>query len=191
MQKSKNTEIKFGDKFHRLTVLEFSHQDKRWRKFYKVKCDCGEFRTIMGSAMISGNTKSCGCFSKEVRARRRVSKNHSEITAIILGYQRHALGRGFKWFLSRKEVEEIIEKNCFYCDSPPSNVKKTKNSLEEGLLYSGIDRVDSTKDYTNQNCVPCCKICNNAKSNMSLKCFKMWAEKIGQRAMASQWGKLL
>ena len=128
--------------------------------------------------------------SREIKKQRRISKNHSEITAIILGYKRHAEGRGFKWELSRKFVEQLIKQNCYYCGIVPSNKKKTKNSIDNGLLYSGIDRIDSAKDYTEDNVVPCCKICNYAKSNMNLKEFGEWAIRLGQNAMAEQWGGL-
>jgi len=176
-----------GSKLNRLTVVSFSHSDKRARKWYSVKCDCGSERVIMGSAMISGNTKSCGCFGKEIRRLKRISNNHSEITAIILGYKRHADRRGFKWKLTRGDVESIIIKDCLYCGTKPSNIKKTKNSIGDGYRYSGIDRVDSLKDYTIENAVPCCRICNYAKSNLSLKEFQEWAMKLGARAMALQW----
>ena len=85
MARTEKKELVNGERYNRLTVISFSHSDKRHRKFYNVKCDCGQQKKIMGSAMVSGNTKSCGCLSKEVRASKRISKNHSEITAIILG----------------------------------------------------------------------------------------------------------
>lgn len=188
MPKNNKPELRSGDKFNRLTILSYSHSDKRWRKWYNVKCECGSEKVVMGSAMISGNTKSCGCLSREVRANKRISKNHSEITAIILGYKRHAERRGFKWLLSRKDVELIIKSDCVYCGSKPNNIKKTKNSIGDGLLYSGIDRIDSNGNYTKENSVPCCRICNYAKSNMDVNDFKEWAIKIGQKAMAEQWG---
>jgi len=190
MPKNNKPELQPGDKFNRLTVLEFSKSDKRWRKWYKVKCDCGSEKVVMGSAMTSGNTKSCGCLSKEIKKSKRISKNHSEITAIILGYKRHAERRGFKWELTRKDVEMLVKMNCFYCDSKPNNIKKTKNSIGDGFIYSGIDRIDNSKNYTKQNSVPCCKICNYAKSDMNLKEFQDWAIRIGKQAMANQWGNL-
>ena len=152
MPSNKKPELNPGDKFNRLTIIKYSHSDKRWRKWYLVRCDCGKEKIIMGSAMTSGNTKSCGCYGKEVRKAKRISSNHSEITAIILGYKRHAERRGFKWLLKRNEVEEIIKKPCIYCGSEPNNIKKTKNSINNGLKYSGIDRMDSTKDYNIHNC---------------------------------------
>jgi hypothetical protein len=191
MPKNNKPELQPGDKFNRLTVLEFSKSDKRWRKWYKVKCDCGTEKVVMGSAMTSGNTKSCGCLSKEIKKSKRISKNHSEITAIILGYKRHAERRGFKWNLTRENVESIIDKDCYYCGTKPMNIKKTKNSIGIGLNYSGIDRIDSCKDYTVENTVPCCRICNYAKSNLTLKEFQEWAIKLGSKAMAEQWGSLI
>lgn len=191
MARTKKQELVNGEKYNRLTVVSFSHSDKRRRKFYDVQCECGNHKKIMGSAMISGNTKSCGCFSREVKANKRISNNHSEVTAIILGYKRHAESRGFKWFLDREHVELLIASECLYCGSKPSNIKKTKNSISGGLFYSGIDRIDSNSDYTEKNSVPCCKICNYAKSNMDVDEFKEWAIRIGKKAMANQWSLML
>jgi len=188
MPSNNKPELNPGDKFNRLTIIKYSHSDKRWRKWYFVKCDCGKEKIIMGSAMTSGNTKSCGCYGMEVRKAKRISEDHSEITAIILGYKRHAERRGFQWLLTRKQVENIIKQDCYYCGMPPNNIKKTKNTINEGLKYSGIDRINSNKNYTIDNCVPCCKICNYAKSNMTINRFQKWAIKIGKKAMAEQWG---
>jgi len=188
MPKNNKPELKPGEKFNRLTVLKLSHSDKRWRKWYLVSCDCGKEKTVMGAAMISGNTKSCGCLAKETKQAKRISKNHSDITAVILGYKRHAERRGFKWLLSREFIERLIKQDCVYCGSKPSNIKKTKNSIGGGLVYSGIDRIDSSKDYTEDNVVACCRVCNYAKSNMDVNEFKDWAIKLGKKAMAEQWG---
>ncbi|HDZ61168.1 MAG TPA: hypothetical protein ENH46_05670 [Candidatus Pacearchaeota archaeon] len=191
MPKNKKPKLINGTKYNRLTILSYSHSDKRWRKFYEVRCECGNKKVILGSALVSGNTKSCGCLSLEVKKNKRLSENHTEITAIILGYKRHAKDRGLKWNLPREFIENIIKKECYYCGTLPNNRKITKNSLNTGLLYSGIDRLNSVKDYTKENVVPCCKICNNAKSNMDIKSFKNWVIKIGKKAMAQQWSEYL
>lgn len=184
----KASDILPGAKINRFTIIKFSHKDKRHRKWWLCRCDCGKEKTVHGSAMISGNTKSCGCLAREVKASTRLPDNHSEITAIILGYKRHARGRGLDWDLKREEVELIIKKPCHYCGSQPSNLKKTKNSLGDGFRYSGMDRVDSSDGYNPKNVVPACKVCNYAKSNMSLDEFKSWAKQIS--SFADQWGRL-
>ena len=183
--KAKHKIIK-GEKFNRLTAIKLDHIGDHRRSYWLFKCDCGAEKVILGAGVVSGNTKSCGCLSHEIK-KRRISKNHTEITAIILGYKRHAERRGFAWKLDREFVEGLIKQDCVYCGSSPSNLKKTKNSMGMGLLYSGIDRVDSKKDYTKDNVVPCCRICNYAKSNMSIAEFKEWAIRIGKKAMAEQW----
>lgn len=177
MPTNRTTELSPGTKIHRLTVVSFSHQDKRWRRFYLWRCDCGKELTLQVSAVTTGNTKSCGCYGKEVRKLKRISEHHSEITAIMLGYKRHAEGRGFKFLLTREFVAKIVILNCEYCGSSPSNFMKTKNSIV-GLPFNGIDRVDSMKDYTEDNVVPCCKICNNAKSNYTKEEFFSWIERL-------------
>lgn len=186
----KKYHIKPGDKYHRLTAIELDHIGHHNRSYFLFQCDCGNKKVILGSGVISGNTKSCGCLARDARALRRLPDNRSEITAIILGYKRHAASRRFEWNLSEAFVSEIVRMSCVYCGESPSNRKKTKNSFGDGFLYSGIDRVDSSKGYTEDNVVPCCKVCNYAKSNMKQYDFRQWALRIGKNAMAAQWGAL-
>lgn len=187
---NKKYHISPGDKFNRLTAIKLDHVGSHYRSYFLFRCDCGNEKVILGSGVISGNTKSCGCLSREVKKAKRISNNHSEVTAIILGYKRHAKSRGYKWMLDRASVLDVIGKDCFYCGAPPNNKKKTKNSIGDGLLYSGIDRVNSMKDYSKDNIVPCCRICNYAKSSMTLNEYRGWAIRLGKKAMANQWGWL-
>jgi 5-methylcytosine-specific restriction endonuclease McrA len=147
------------------------------RSYFLFRCDCGIEKIISGSGVVSGNTKSCGCLSTEIRKKKRLPDNYSEVTAIILDYKRHAKARGFSFLLSRDFVLKIVLKNCFYCGIPPSNLKKTKHSID-GLPFNGIDRVDSKLDYIESNVVPCCKKCNNAKSNYNKDVFIEWIAKV-------------
>ena len=48
MPKNNKSELKSGEKFNRLTILKFSHSDKRWRKWYLVRCECGKEKAVMG-----------------------------------------------------------------------------------------------------------------------------------------------
>src|SRR3972149_3547299 len=120
--------VQAGDVFHRLTVMSFSHHDKRWRRHYLVHCDCGNEKTVQGTLLRSGNTRSCGCLAKEVKATKRKPDNGGELTAVILGYKRHAARRGLAWNLSREHVRDIVSKLCHYCGSDASNKKVTKNT---------------------------------------------------------------
>ena len=182
--KKKRT-LKPGDKINRLTVVKLSHIGSHYRAYYIFRCDCGTEKVILGSGVASGNTKSCGCLSKEVKRARRLPGNRGVINHLILQYKRHARNRNLPFRLSYKRFSELIKGNCAYCGEPPNNMKITK-SCKEGFIYSGIDRVNPQRGYFSNNTVSCCYLCNRAKNNLSLEQFKEWVKKLD--AMADQWG---
>lgn len=179
-----------GDRFERLVVIEFSHNDKRHRRHYIVKCDCGNTKTVQGTLLRSGNTRSCGCLARDAKKAKTLPENRGVVNQIILQYKRHAKSRGIEFFLTYKEVDELVRKPCEYCGDVGGNVKKTKN-YKEGFRYNGIDRVDSSGQYTSNNVVPCCAICNRAKRDMPRAAFLEWVDRVAkhQAAFASQWGE--
>lgn len=53
--------------------------------------------------------------------------------------------------LTQEEFQTLVQSPCFFCGySNPNEVV-------------GIDRLDNTKGYLKENCVPACKFCNRAK----------------------------
>ena len=54
---------RIGEKFGRLTVLKIKRENKC--TYYYCKCDCGNELWVRSDCLVSGNTKSCGCLSKE------------------------------------------------------------------------------------------------------------------------------
>lgn len=170
-----------GDIFSRLTVLSFSHHDKRWRRHYLVRCDCGSEKTVQGTLLRSGNTKSCGCLGKEVRRNRtRLPNNGGVINQLILQYRRHARSRGIEFLLSREEFDALVRKPCHYCGDPAGNLRRTKN-CQEGFPHNGIDRVDSRLPYQADNVVAACGTCNFAKGSMTGTEFIVLANRIAAR----------
>lgn len=186
MPRRSENELKPGQKFNKITIIKYDHSDKRWRKYYLCKCDCGNTKIIHGSALVSGNTKSCGCYSKEVKATlHKLPNDGGVINHLILQYKRHARDRGIEFNLSANEFENLIRKPCYYCGKPPSNNKVTKNC--KGFLYSGIDRVNPTKGYLLDNCVPACAICNRVKRDLNKEEFIEWIKRL--HSLIDRWGK--
>ena len=62
-----------GQKFHRISVLHESIPKTSPIK-YECLCDCGARLTVRGTALKSGNTKSCGCLKSKTTADR--NKKH-------------------------------------------------------------------------------------------------------------------
>ena len=171
------THLKIGDKFFKLTVVSFHHTGKHYRKYYLFKCDCGNEKIILGSGVVSGNTKSCGCLIKEGQKKRILPNHGCGKNNLILQYKRHAKNRNLKYQLDKGLFLKLIGEPCYYCGAPPSNFKTTKTDTI-GFFYSGIDRLDSTKGYTSDNVVACCSKCNKSKNNHSVKEFLNWIEMV-------------
>ena len=87
-----------------------------------------------------------------------------------------AAARGLIWQLEEDAVREIIVSACHYCGTKPNLPKKP----------GGIDRVDNTKGYVPDNCVPCCWPCNRAKHCMSRDEFLAMIKKIYDNCLANR-----
>lgn len=56
-----------GLKFGKLSIIDLIGKNKHGKYLYSCKCDCGKQKLILGESLVSGNTKSCGCFSKNLK----------------------------------------------------------------------------------------------------------------------------
>jgi len=182
-----------GDVFCRLTVVSFSHLDKRWRRHYLCRCQCGVEKTIQGTLLRSGNTKSCGCLVQESARNRCLPHGVSSMNLVYAGYRHKAKKAGVSFMLTKEQFSRIVARNCFYCGSEVSNVCKAQSGSGD-FAYNGIDKIDPSKGYTINNVVASCKRCNMAKSNRSQGEFIQWIRRaythLLKTAMADQWGNL-
>lgn len=58
-----------GHRFHRLTVIQRNGVDRNRNVRWLCRCDCGNEITTRGFALTGGQTKSCGCYMRDVNAR--------------------------------------------------------------------------------------------------------------------------
>lgn len=79
-------------------------------------------------------------------------------------YRKNAVRRGIEFNLSKSDFYDITSKPCYYCG-------EYSNKDINNKLYSGIDRIDSSKNYDLDNVIPCCDICNKMKLDYSLSFF--------------------
>lgn len=62
---SKHADIT-GQRFGKLTAIEPVGRNKHRNIIWKCVCDCGKEHFAEAAALISGNTKSCGCFIHDI-----------------------------------------------------------------------------------------------------------------------------
>lgn len=62
-----------GQRFGRLIAIEFYGSDERGEAKWRCECDCGNTIIVAGSRLRNGATKSCGCYRRELTAKRSSS----------------------------------------------------------------------------------------------------------------------
>lgn len=184
----KQTFIKPGDKFNRLEAVEYLQTRKHHRRWFLFRCDCGKTVELSAETVISGNTKSCGCLRRDSTIQKYGLKaGEASMRQVILQYKRHCKDKKREWKISEAQFKEIAGRPCFYCGIKPERIKKSPHNTGN-FVYNGLDRKDSTKEYTVSNVVPCCRRCNLSKNDMTINEFAIWINRVS--AMSQQWGTL-
>ena len=80
------------------------------------------------------------------------SWNRKSVNKRLDAIKRSAEKRKIAWDLDDEVAKNMLIKPCVYCGHIDLNVR-----------VNGIDRMDSSVPYSNENCVPCCKGCNYMK----------------------------
>lgn len=61
--------IKVGEKYGRLITIEKIKSAKGVKSRWLCVCDCGRSKSVIGSDLLGGKVKSCGCLLKEAKGR--------------------------------------------------------------------------------------------------------------------------
>lgn len=174
-----------GQRFSRLVVIERAKSVASGTA-WKCRCDCGNIVCVSASNL-RHTTHSCGCLRNELtRAKFRKEAGRSGQTYLYGAYRGSAKKRKIRFDLTKEEFLEITKLDCQYCGRPPSSVTYNHLGTEKNLetiahssyVYNGVDRVDNTKGYEQGNVVPCCTVCNRAKSTMTVTEFLDWIKRV-------------
>jgi hypothetical protein len=149
-----------GNRYGKLLVIKYEGNNK-----WLCRCDCGVEKEISGSNIKYGKTTSCGCS-------RQLSNIDQAVNILLSRYTVKSDKRNLKLNISRDEFKRLITSSCEYCGQVPSTPVNYKGKTI--LMRNGIDRIDSSKDYVDGNCVPCCWNCNRAKGDLTVEQYKKW-----------------
>ena len=149
--------------------------------YWDCVCKCGVVYPYAGQALRNGHAKRCKACGRPTS--RVIGMASNELYAHYRAdARRKGKNRSISFDLTPEQFKGLISRDCFYCGIEPKQVVKRPHEI---LLWNGIDRVNSKVGYVFENCVPCCKICNYAKHNLSREEFLNWL----RRAYEHNYGK--
>jgi len=143
-----------GKKFNRLTVIERYHENNIHNKpLWLCKCDCGKETIVNGLSLKNGNTKSCGCYAKEIQklSSNKKSKHNLRNTRL------YNIWRGMKkrcYDLKNKDYKNYGKRGIKICEEWLNDFKTfydwaMSNGYKDNLT---IDRIDTNGNYEPNNC---------------------------------------
>ncbi len=152
--------------FGKLTARHREGNDEHGHALWFCECSCGGSKTVSATNLIHGHTTSCGCAGNWKA--RYLSTEDYLVQYLLRSYERGAKERSIIWQISEATFRALIFQPCYYCSVPPSNVIIRKR---KEIRYNGIDRMDNAQGYLETNVVSCCTVCNQMKSDRSLREF--------------------
>lgn len=97
-------------------------------------------------------------------------------------YKQNAKTRDIDFHLTYEDFKTITSMPCHYCDSPPSlSTISGGSKYKYEVMSNGVDRIDSNKDYTLDNVVPCCKFCNYGKNDSTYDEFVSYLKRVSKK----------
>jgi len=201
MKKAHNRIEMVGKQYNSWVVLQFIETVNKI-SFYSAKCtECGQVFRVDGRNLRSGASKRCvQCglnHTKQAnigKIKARTTPEKMKLKYLYKNKKKNAIRNGHAWDLGKKAFKKLVFANCTYCGIEPSTtVNILKNQalhsywVDNGFItYNGIDRVDSSKHYTEDNCVTACWKCNNSKNNLSVEAFEAWVTRVYNHLQAAK-----
>lgn len=148
-----------GVKFGRYTIIE-TYVEKFWvggktnkfnsRTIAKCVCDCGTKKEVRMNSLKNGNTKSCGCYERDMT----IQRNYKH------GYGNHPLKSTYFSMLyrcndpKRKAYSHYGGRGIKVCDEWQDSIASFINWAENNGYKKGLqlDRIDNDGHYEPSNC---------------------------------------
>ncbi len=144
-----------GQKFGKLTVIKFTGRDEKHGNLsWLCKCDCGNEKTVVGSNMIIGHTRSCGCnyFPYGVSVKELDLPMYDTYKDIFKGIEE--ISYVIKYDL------KVLEVKCTYCGR--FSVPTISRTVDRACYIRGTGKYEA-RFYCGDSCKLGCPIFNQNK----------------------------
>lgn len=131
--------IKAGDRFNKLTALNFTRIDNKSIQYWIFLCDCGNTKEMPLSRVKNNSVKSCGCLKV------RHYKTESKIHDIWVGMKQRCHNK------NSAQYKYYGAKGIFVCDEWHKFENFYRDMGEPPSKLHTIDRIDPKKGYSKDN----------------------------------------
>ncbi len=131
-----------GRTYNLLTCLEYVGKNKHGKPIWKFQCSCGNTKNVVGSDVVNGHSKSCGCLTKRTTHGKHNTREYQiwadmkvRCTCKTNKAYSYYGGRGISYAPEWEKFENFWE------------------DMKEG--YSSnltLDRIDNSLGYSKENC---------------------------------------
>lgn len=141
-----------GKRFGRLEVIsELSERTKNNLKIFHCKCDCGNECDVIGTYLVNGNTKSCGCYQKDLTRERFHKTNKYDLTNDYgIGYTT----KGEPFYFDLEDYDKIKDYCWYIANSGYLSAKEGNGSQKHILMHNlimGQKYIDHINGERNDN----------------------------------------
>lgn len=143
-------DIKPGQRFGKLIArhLVYKHRSGKPRIHWECQCDCGKLAVVEASPLVSGRTKSCGCWNRE-----KEWKGYGDISGHYWNrLRRNASKRGYDFPITIEQAWKLFEQQQGLCSLTGRKLVFNRSylnprSIEPEFQNASLDRIDSKKGY--------------------------------------------
>jgi hypothetical protein len=139
--------------YGRLTVVDYLGKNKYNKAIWICECECGELTNVIGTLLVNGHTKSCGCLKSEAATSKNISNKFRTEYEVEFGDRwKHMMGRCYNknhpsyinYGARGIEVCEEWHSMTKYCEYIGNLFKGKSLQLE-------VDRIDNNGNYSPNN----------------------------------------
>lgn len=169
-----------GKRFGKLTVASRAEKVK-YNQYWNCLCDCGITKAIIGIALTSGGTVSCGCHRKEIHTIHGNTSKH-KLTGAWRSWNQMIRRCTDK---KHESYKRYGERGITVCEEWLS-FENFLHDMGDRPNGKTLDRIDNNKGYSKENCrwATMAKQQNNKTSNHFI-------EFNGMRKTIAEWAKYL
>ena len=148
-----------GQRFGRLSVLEYVGNNEKNYAMFRCKCDCGNEVIVKGRNLRTGHTQSCGCYCKD---RTREASLQYKTTHGQSGSRLYIIWQSMKkrcYNHKNKSYDDYGGRGITVCDEWLNSYQSFRNwalanGYDESAKYGDctIDRIDVNGNYSPSNC---------------------------------------